>query len=92
MRRIHRQGCSGGELGVVCPHLLTVWELQCYNGHDRWNYCGIAWWLVIGYNKTMLFLLIIAPGFGSEGGAIQYMHPMSIIKAVRGKLIERIER
>lgn len=32
----------------------------------------------------------VAPGFGSEGGAIQYMHPISIREAVKNKILERL--
>ena len=31
----------------------------------------------------------VAPGFGSNGGAIQYMHPMSMIKLMRKNILER---
>lgn len=33
----------------------------------------------------------VAPGFGSKGGATQYMHPMSIMESIRTKLLERID-
>lgn len=33
---------------------------------------------------------IVAPGFGSKGGAIQYMHPISIKESIRTKLLERV--
>ena len=32
----------------------------------------------------------VAPGFGSDGGAVQYMHPMSIIESIKSNLLERI--
>lgn len=32
----------------------------------------------------------VAPGFGSNGGAIQFMHPMTIREAVKKKILERI--
>lgn len=31
----------------------------------------------------------VAPGFGSNGGAIQYMHPMSMIELMRKNILER---
>ncbi len=34
---------------------------------------------------------IVAPGFESNGGAIQYMHPISIQESIRTKLIERLD-
>lgn len=32
----------------------------------------------------------VAPGFGSNGGAIQYMHPISIKESIMKKLLERV--
>lgn len=32
----------------------------------------------------------IAPGFGSNGGAIQYMHPINMKESIRTKLLERV--
>lgn len=32
----------------------------------------------------------VAPGFGSEGGAVQYLHPITIRQSVESKLLERI--
>lgn len=33
---------------------------------------------------------IVAPGFGSSGGAIQYLHPMSMLDSIKKNLLERI--
>ena len=33
---------------------------------------------------------IVAPGFGSKGGVVQYMHPISIRESIRTKLLERV--
>lgn len=35
---------------------------------------------------------IVAPGFESNGGAIQYLHPMSMKESIRTKLLERINK
>lgn len=32
----------------------------------------------------------VAPGFESNGGAVQYMHPISIKESIRVKLLERV--
>lgn len=32
----------------------------------------------------------VAPGFGSNGGAVQYMHPMSIRELMRNNILERV--
>lgn len=32
----------------------------------------------------------VAPGFESNGGAIQYMHPMSMIELMRNNILERV--
>lgn len=32
----------------------------------------------------------VAPGFGSEGGAIQYKHPITIRASIRQRILERI--
>lgn len=33
---------------------------------------------------------IVAPGFGSNGGAIQYLHPISMKESIRTKILERV--
>ena len=33
----------------------------------------------------------VAPGFDSDGGAVQYMHPISIKESIKKGLIERID-
>lgn len=35
---------------------------------------------------------IVAPGFGSSGGAVQYMHPISIKESIKSKLLERMNQ
>ena len=32
----------------------------------------------------------VAPGFGSEGGGIQYLHPMTMRESIRSGILERI--
>lgn len=34
---------------------------------------------------------VVAPGFDSCGGAVQYKHPMSMKESMRNKILERIE-
>lgn len=33
---------------------------------------------------------IVAPGFESNGGAVQYMHPISLKESIMNKLLERV--
>lgn len=32
----------------------------------------------------------VAPGFGSDGGAVQYLHPITIRQSVKSKILERL--
>ena len=34
---------------------------------------------------------LVAPGFGSKGGAIQYLHPISMKESIRTKLLEKVD-
>lgn len=48
---------------------------------------------VIANNVSIICIVdkgIVAPGFDSEGGAVQYMHPISIKESVKKGMLERI--